>query len=156
VSSFQHAFQITSIRERRILRRKVARPCEKPNAPDCDRISCSFKTALGAYIVSQFNFDIDPKNIILVAFRFFVFSHGLGHYRTLDGGPRRPRHLESHSIAPQFLPRAVMVTTESVAANLQAHPLGAKDACGLFALLRAACRPRDLRQPRSIPICTTG
>ena len=39
--------------------------------------------------------------------------------------------------------------------DLQAHPLGAK-VRGLFALLRAACRPRDLRQPRSIPICTTG
>jgi hypothetical protein len=35
-------------------------------------------------------------------------------------GPRCPRHLEGHSIAPQLLPCAVMVTTESVADNLQA------------------------------------
>jgi hypothetical protein len=43
------------------------RPCEKPKRLDCDRISYSFKTALGAHIASQFNFDIEPENIILVA-----------------------------------------------------------------------------------------
>jgi hypothetical protein len=43
------------------------RLCEKPKTLDCDRISNSFKTALGAHIASRFNFDIEPKNIILVA-----------------------------------------------------------------------------------------
>ena len=43
-----------------------SRPCEKPKTLGCDRISYSFKTALGAHIASQFNFDLEPKNIILV------------------------------------------------------------------------------------------
>src|ERR1700746_3773423 len=46
--------------------------CEKSKTLDCDRISCSFKTALGAHIASQFNFDIEPKNVILVAPLIFV------------------------------------------------------------------------------------
>jgi hypothetical protein len=44
------------------------RPCEKPKAPDCDRISYSFKTTLGIHTASRFNFEVELENIILGAF----------------------------------------------------------------------------------------
>jgi hypothetical protein len=46
----------------------LARPCEKPKAPDCDRISYSFKTTLGIHTASRFNFEVELENIILGAF----------------------------------------------------------------------------------------
>jgi hypothetical protein len=45
-----------------------SRPCEKPKAPDCDRISYSFKTTLGNHTASRFNFEVELENIILGAF----------------------------------------------------------------------------------------
>ena len=44
-----------------------SRLCKKSKTLDCDRISYSFKAAVGAHIASQFNFGLEPKNIILVA-----------------------------------------------------------------------------------------
>ena len=48
--------------------RNGSRPCEKPKAPDCDRISYSFKTTLGIHTASRFNFEVELENIILGAF----------------------------------------------------------------------------------------
>ena len=47
------------------------------------RTSYSFKTVSCAHIASAFNFEIEIKNIILVALRTFEFSHGLDPQRTL-------------------------------------------------------------------------
>jgi hypothetical protein len=52
-----------------------SRPCKKPKAPDCDRISYSFKTTLGIHTASRFNFEVELENIILGAFLSFEFSH---------------------------------------------------------------------------------
>jgi hypothetical protein len=48
--------------------------CGKPKRIDCDRVSHSFKIALGPRIASRFNFDIGPENIVLYcALIFCVF-----------------------------------------------------------------------------------
>jgi hypothetical protein len=36
---------------------------------------------LVAQLASEFNLEVELKNIILVAFRFFEFLHSQGHYR---------------------------------------------------------------------------
>jgi hypothetical protein len=41
-----------------------------------------FKTVSSARIASPFNFEVELKNIILVALRDFEFSHSLGQKRT--------------------------------------------------------------------------
>src|SRR2546425_10483038 len=58
-----------------------SRPCENAKAINRDRTSYSFKTVSCAHIASAFNFEIEIKNIILVALRTFEFSHGLGQKR---------------------------------------------------------------------------
>ena len=54
-----------------------SRLCENAKAINRDRTSYSFKTVSCAHIASAFNFEIEIKNIILVALRTFEFSHGL-------------------------------------------------------------------------------
>ena len=49
-----------------------------------DRTSYSFKTVSCAHIASAFNFEIEIKNIILVALRTFEFSHSLGPISDFD------------------------------------------------------------------------
>ena len=44
-----------------------SRLCKKSKTLDCDRISYSFKAAVGAHIASQFIFGLEPENIVLVA-----------------------------------------------------------------------------------------
>jgi hypothetical protein len=63
--------------------RNGSRPCENAKAINRDRTSYSFKTVSCAHIASAFNFEIEIKNIVLVALRTFEFSHGLGHWRKL-------------------------------------------------------------------------
>jgi hypothetical protein len=52
-----------------------------------DRTSYSFKTILGAHTASQFNFEIELKNIILVELRVFEFSHSLEQKQTCTDQP---------------------------------------------------------------------
>src|SRR6266849_6127202 len=55
----------------------LPRLCENAKEINRDRTSHSFKTVSCAHIASAFNFEIEIKNIILVALRTFEFSHGL-------------------------------------------------------------------------------
>src|SRR5882672_1200252 len=64
--------------------RSGSRLCENAKAINRDRTSYSFKTVSCAHIASAFNFEIEIKNIILVALRTFEFSHGLGQKRKSD------------------------------------------------------------------------
>ena len=61
-----------------------SRLCENAKAINRDRTSYSFKTVSCAHIASAFNFEIEIKNIILVALRTFEFSRGLGQERQFD------------------------------------------------------------------------
>ena len=62
--------------------RSGSRLCENAKAINRDRTSYSFKTVSCAHIASAFNFEIEIKNIVLVALRTFEFSHRLGHEQT--------------------------------------------------------------------------
>ena len=55
--------------------------CENAKLLDDDRRSYSSKTALGHQLAIAFNFKIELKNVILVAFRTFSFSHSQGQTR---------------------------------------------------------------------------
>ena len=55
--------------------RNGSRLCENAKAINRDRTTYSFKIVLGARIARAFNFEIERKNIILVALRTFEFSH---------------------------------------------------------------------------------
>lgn len=52
--------------------------CENAKLLDDDRRSYSSKTALGHQLAIAFNFKIELKNVILVAFRTFAFLHSQG------------------------------------------------------------------------------
>ena len=43
----------------------------------------SSKTVSGIQFENTFDLEIEPKNVILVAFRFFAFLHSQGHQPTL-------------------------------------------------------------------------
>src|SRR6516162_10009623 len=58
-----------------------SRPCENAKAINRDRTTYSFKIVSRAHIARAFNFEIERKNIVLVALRTFEFSHRLGHER---------------------------------------------------------------------------
>jgi hypothetical protein len=53
--------------------------CKNAKTLNRDRRSCSSKTALVVQLASEFNLEVELKNIILVAFRFFQFLHSQGH-----------------------------------------------------------------------------
>ena len=59
-----------------------SRLCENAKTLNRDRTSYSFKTNLGAHTASQFNFEIELENIILVELQVFKFSHSLGQQRS--------------------------------------------------------------------------
>jgi hypothetical protein len=59
--------------------------CENAKTLNRDRRSYSSKTTLVAHLASEFNLEVELKNIILVAFRFFEFLHSQGQKRL---GPR--------------------------------------------------------------------
>jgi hypothetical protein len=61
--------------------------CENAKLLDDDRRSYSSKTALGHQLAIAFNFKIELKNVILVAFRTFAFLHSQGHSRHFAGLP---------------------------------------------------------------------
>jgi hypothetical protein len=65
--------------------RSGSRPCENAKAINRDRTGYSFKAVSCAHIAGAFYFEIEIKNIILVALRIFEFSHGLGHSRLRRG-----------------------------------------------------------------------
>lgn len=49
--------------------------CETARTLECDRRNYSSKPVLGLKLASAFNFDDELKNVILVEFRSFAFSH---------------------------------------------------------------------------------
>jgi hypothetical protein len=49
--------------------------CENAKMLNRDRRKHSSKTVLVVQLASDFNLEVELKNIILVAFRFFEFSH---------------------------------------------------------------------------------
>jgi hypothetical protein len=49
--------------------------CKNAKKLNRDRRSYSSKTALVAQLASEFNLEVELRNIILVAFRFFEFLH---------------------------------------------------------------------------------
>ena len=55
--------------------------CKNAKTLNRDRRSCSSKTALVVQLASEFNLEVELKNIILVAFRFFEFLHSQGQSR---------------------------------------------------------------------------
>ena len=52
--------------------------CKNAKTLNRDRSNYSSKTALVAQLASEFNLEVELKNIILVAFRFFEFLHSQG------------------------------------------------------------------------------
>jgi hypothetical protein len=58
-----------------------SRLCKNAKTINRDRRSYSSKTALVAQLASEFNLEVELKNIILVAFRFFEFLHSQGQKR---------------------------------------------------------------------------
>jgi hypothetical protein len=55
--------------------------CKNAKTINRDRRNYSSKTALVAQLASELNLEVELKNIILVAFRFFEFLHSQGHTR---------------------------------------------------------------------------
>ena len=55
--------------------------CENAKLLKNDRRSYSSKAALGHQLAIAFNFKIELKNVILVAFRTFAFLHSQGQKR---------------------------------------------------------------------------
>jgi hypothetical protein len=53
---------------------------------NCNRYrrSYSSRTVSGIQFENTFDLEIELKNVILVAFRFFAFLHSQGHLPTLD------------------------------------------------------------------------
>jgi hypothetical protein len=68
--------------------------CKNAKTLSRDRGSYSSKTASVAQPASEFNLEVELKNIILVAFRFFEFLHSEGHQQTLG------RSRETSAFAP--------------------------------------------------------
>ena len=68
--------------------------CKNAKRLNRDRRNYSSKTALVAQLASEFNLEVELKNIILVAFRFFEFLHSQGQNR------KRP-HLNGKSVLPR-------------------------------------------------------
>jgi hypothetical protein len=68
-----------------------SRLCENARKPDCDRTSWSFKTVSSARIANPFNFEVELKNILLVALQDFEFSHSLDPKRTSDAWSLGPK-----------------------------------------------------------------
>ena len=65
-------------------------PCKNAKTLNRGRRSYSSKTALVALLASKLNLEIELRNIILVAFRFFEFLHSQGKTRTSSLGAARP------------------------------------------------------------------
>jgi len=55
--------------------------CKNAKTLNRDRRSYSSKTALVAQLASELNLEVELKNIILVALRFFEFLHSQGQFQ---------------------------------------------------------------------------
>jgi hypothetical protein len=68
--------------------------CKNAKALYRYRRSHSSKTVSGIHFENTFDLEIELKNVILVAFRFFAFSHSQGHSRPVraDSGSTDVRH----------------------------------------------------------------
>ena len=58
--------------------------CKNAKTLNRDRKNYSSKTAFVAQLASDFNLEVELKNIILIAILFFEFLHSQGHFRKLD------------------------------------------------------------------------
>jgi hypothetical protein len=56
--------------------------CENAKPPNRCRRSYSSKTVSGIQFEATFDLEIELKNVFLVTFRFFAFSHSQGQKRT--------------------------------------------------------------------------
>jgi hypothetical protein len=80
--------------------------CKNAKTLNRDRRSYSSKTALVACLASEFNLEIELKNIIVVAFRFFSFytarvkNGSVGAFRSL---PLRPYKRTLRRLMPSSL-----------------------------------------------------
>src|SRR5450755_4593448 len=75
--------------------------CKNAKRVKRDRISYSSKTALVVQHAIEFNLEVELKNIILVAFRYFEFLHSQGHSRHDDRAPMTsglPRQADIFSV----------------------------------------------------------
>jgi hypothetical protein len=61
--------------------------CKNAKRLKRDRISYSSKTALAVHHAIEFNLEVELKNIILVAFRYFEFYKAKGQSRRFDDAP---------------------------------------------------------------------
>src|SRR5882724_7823682 len=104
-----------------------SRLCENTKAINRDRTSYSFKTVSCAHIASAFNFEIEIKNIILVALRTFEFSHGLGQkrkcrrFQVMSALPHKA-DINSRDRDVRFVPQAEVVVFAKRPIRLYGHP----------------------------------
>jgi hypothetical protein len=61
--------------------------CKNAKTLNRDRRNYSSKAPLVAQLASEFNLEVELKNIILVAFRFFEFLHSQGHSLHSEDAP---------------------------------------------------------------------
>ena len=83
--------------------------CKNAKTLNRDRRSYSSKTALVAQLASDFNLEVELKNIILVVFRFFEFLHSQGQTETsarsrATSGPPRLTDITRPAQLARFLP----------------------------------------------------
>src|SRR5258707_15650057 len=64
-----------------------SRLCKNAKTLNRDRRNYSSKTALVAQLASEFNLEVELKNIVLVAFRFYEFLHSQGQSRRFGRWP---------------------------------------------------------------------
>ena len=79
--------------------------CKNAKTLNRDRRNYSSKTILVAQLASEFNLEVELKNIILVAFRFFEFLHSQGQKRRLRSPPITsglPRQADYLRARPDF------------------------------------------------------
>jgi len=95
--------------------------CKNAKRLKRDRISYSSKTALVVQHAIEFNLEVELKNIILVAFRYFEFLHSQGQKRRSDRGPATSGLPQSTDIViPSRLVRFVPTRDSCTAANCKA------------------------------------
>jgi hypothetical protein len=73
--------------------------CENAKALNRNRRSYSSKTVSGIQFENTFDLEIELKNVILVAFRFFAFLHSQGQTRTSGCGCMKSVHPPRADIA---------------------------------------------------------
>src|ERR1700751_1802362 len=101
---------------------------ENAKALDRYRRSYSSKTVSGIQFENTFDLEIELKNVILVAFRFFAFLHNQGHSRpksTIQVTSAYPLRAEVQrtSLMVRFVP-IPEVTSYSITSSARASSVG--------------------------------